>query len=179
MTPRRSADTEGGELRAPAPLRPGSLASVRQKRWHKNAKLTEEQVRTLHTIHITRGMSMRELSRQGWQRWGYASEKSCLVSVCALMDSLGLERRDRVEATVLASTTHGKGSRADKAAYKRWRRREIGPWPSDRRSSSAVALSPFGLAVPYASEGETLTTPGPSAAPAANLTNGEGHCVSW
>ena len=133
MTPGGRSNIDREEPRAAvASLRPGSLARVRQKRWHANAKLTEEQVRALHSFHITRGMSIRELARQGWARWGYASEKSCLVSVCSLMDSLGLERRDRIDATVLASTKHGKGSRANKAAYKRWHRQTFGPWPSDR-----------------------------------------------
>lgn len=111
----------------------------RRRKWQANAKLTEQQVRALHRMHVERGMSMRELARQGWERWGYASEKSCLVSVLSLMDSLGLERRDRIDAVVRASTTHGMASRAANTdgSYKRWRRATVGPWPSDTRSAAA------------------------------------------
>lgn len=143
------------------PIRPGSHAKVRGRRWQKNAKLTEAQVRALHTIHITRGMSMRELARQGWRQWGYASEKSCLVSVCALMDSLGLERRDRVEATVAASTTHGMKSRGN-AAYKRWHRETFGPWPSDLRRRTGASGQPASSLPNGAIPCETSATTSPA-----------------
>jgi hypothetical protein len=108
---------------------PGERGRI--KRHSRAALLTRDQVYAVHKLHIDGGMSMREIARQGYEQWGYASAKSCLNSVCDLLDSYGLKRRDRIEATIKASTTHGRGARADKAAYKRWHRKAFGPWASD------------------------------------------------
>ena len=116
--------------------------SRRIKRLSRAALLTREQVFAVHKLHIDGGLSMREIARRGWQRWGYASERSCLNSIIDLLDSFGLRRRDRIEATILASTTHGRGSRANKAAYKRWHRRAFGAWPSDTRGGGKVHKRP-------------------------------------
>jgi len=102
-------------------------------KWRTDARLTAAQVRAAHRLHIEGGLSIRELGRQMWERFGYASPQSCSNSLSDLFKRAGLQARDRVEATVKASTTHGRGARADKAAYKRWHRELFGPWPSDRK----------------------------------------------
>lgn len=100
---------------------------------HPSRKLTEEQVHAAYLLHTDGGLSLRELGRQLYERLGYASSKSCAVALSDAFKRDALKARDRVEATRLVSTTHGHGARADKAAYKRWRRSTIGPWPSDRK----------------------------------------------
>jgi hypothetical protein len=100
-------------------------------KWRTDARLTAAQVRAAHRLHVEAGLSIRELGRQMWERFGYANEKSCANSLSDLFKRAGLPARDRIEATVAASTTHGRGARADKAAYKRWHRHTFGPWPSD------------------------------------------------
>lgn len=115
---------------------PGERGRI--KRHSRAALITREQVFAAHKLHVEGGLSLREIARRGWEHWGYASPKSCLNALCDLMASYGLPRRDRIEATVLASTTHGRGARKDKAAYKRWHRAAFGPWPSDARRKRAA-----------------------------------------
>ncbi len=98
---------------------------------HPLRKLTPEQVAAAHRLHWDGGLSIRELGRQLYERLGYSSAKSCAMALSTAFARAGLHRRDRIAATVAASTTHGRGSRADKAAYKRWHRETFGPWPSD------------------------------------------------
>ena len=97
----------------------------------KDAKLTRPQIYAAHRLHTEGGYSIRELGRLLWQRHGYASPRSCANSLSDLFARVGLPARDRIEATRKASTTHGHGARADRAAYKRWHRATHGPWPSD------------------------------------------------
>jgi hypothetical protein len=103
---------------------------------HPLRRLTPEQVAAAHVLHLG-GMSIRELGRQLYERNGYASAKSCSMALCDAFKRAGLHRRDRIEATVIASTTHGRGSRSDKAAYKRWHRETYGAWPSDSKKALA------------------------------------------
>ena len=106
-------------------------------KWRCDAKLTAAQVRAAHRVHIEAGISLRELGRQLWERFGYSSPQSCSNSLSDLFKRAGLKARDRVDATVKASTTHGLGARANKAAYKRWHRATFGPWPSDSKRQRA------------------------------------------
>jgi hypothetical protein len=103
---------------------------------HPSRKLTTRQIQAAHTLHIDGGLSIRELGRQLYSRHGYATAKSCAVALSDAFRQHGLRARDRVEATVAASTTHGRAARADRAAYKRWHRETFGPWPSDRTAVS-------------------------------------------
>ena len=82
-------------------------------RYRKDAKLTRDQVVAAHRLHTEGGYSIRALGRLLWQRYGYASEKSCANSLSDLFATVGLPARDRIEATRIASTTHGRGARAD------------------------------------------------------------------
>jgi len=95
------------------------------KRPDKTAYITDTQLRALHLAHVN-GASIRELGRRVWQRAGYASEKSAANAISEGFKRLGLPARDRIEATVKASYKHGKGARDNKAAYKRWKRRQEG-----------------------------------------------------
>lgn len=100
-------------------------------KWRVDAKLTAAQVRAAHRLHVDGNVSIRELGRLMYERFGYSSPQSCSNCLSDLFKRAGLRARDRVAATVLASTTHGRGARANKAAYKRWHRETFGPWPSD------------------------------------------------
>lgn len=131
----------------------------RIKRLSKSARLTREQVFAVHKLHIDGGLSMREIARRGYEQWGYASEKSCLSSLCDLLASYGLERRDRIEATIAASTTHGHGARNNKAAYKRWHRRAFGFWKSDKRPGEQPRPTCAGIRRNYPRKGERCQRP--------------------
>ncbi len=112
------------------------MTEKRDYKWRADAKLTRDQAVVLHRIHIEGGLSIREIARQVWERYGYANAHSCANSLCDLFKRLHRPARDRVEATRIASTTHGRGARAEKAAYKRWHRETFGPWPSDGGAKS-------------------------------------------
>jgi len=58
------------------------------------------------------GWSLRSIARLHWRRWGYATPKSALEGLRQGMRTLELPVRDRIEATVLASTMHGNSRRA-------------------------------------------------------------------
>lgn len=107
-------------------------------RLRKDAKLTRAQIVAAHRLHTEDGISIRELGRQMWERFGYSSPRSCANSLSDLFATVGLPARDRIDATVKASTTHGRGGRADKAAYKRWYRETFGPWPGDNAQKPAA-----------------------------------------
>jgi hypothetical protein len=109
------------------------LMETRDYRWRTDAKLTRDPVAAAHRLHIEGGISIRELGRRLWETFGYASAHSCANSLSDLFARQYRPARDRVEATRLASTTHGRAARADRAAYKRWHRATFGPWPSDSR----------------------------------------------
>lgn len=68
--------------------------------------LTDTQLRALHVAY-QQGMSLRQLAAQILPRTRYASAKSCAAGIHQGFVRLGLERRDRIEATRRASTTHG------------------------------------------------------------------------
>lgn len=151
-----SAPLPGEKISAKVRL-PGERRRI--KRLSKAALLTREQIFAVHKLHIDGGLSMREIARRGWDKWGYASQKSCLNSLCDLLDSYGLARRDRIEATIRASTTHGRASRANKAEYKRWHRRAYGFWPSDRRPNQAPRPVCAGVRTQYPRKGAPCTRP--------------------
>lgn len=120
-------------------LAPPATSSKRSGLWakpHPRRKLSPEQVQAAHTLHMAGGLSLRELGRRLWEQLGYSSAHSCAQALSDAFRRDGLPRRDRVEATRAASTTHGRGARADKAAYKRWHRSAFGPWPSDRKPAA-------------------------------------------
>lgn len=64
-----------------------------------------------HRAHQA-GWSMRALARMHYAEWGYASPSSALEGLRGAWRVLELQARDRIEATVEASTVHGNSSRA-------------------------------------------------------------------
>jgi hypothetical protein len=97
-------------------------------RRRRDARLTESQVLAAHRLYVAKGWSLRTLGAMLWKPLGYASAKSAANSLWAEFISAGLPRRDRIEATVRASTTHGLRPRLgqsaeQRAAYNERRRR--------------------------------------------------------
>jgi hypothetical protein len=86
-------------------------------------KLSDDQVRALHVAH-TRGASIRSLGERIYKNAGYSSAKSCANSISSAFAALGLQARDRIEATQKASTKHGRARRVPKDSedYLRYRR---------------------------------------------------------
>ncbi len=68
--------------------------------------LTDTQVRAVHRLYAD-GMSLRACAARIFPRTRYASERSCANALHDHFVRLGLPRRDRIEATVAASTRHG------------------------------------------------------------------------
>lgn len=88
-------------------------------------KLTDEQLRALHLLHVREGVSVRELGRRIYRRAGYRSAKSAAMGVLGGWRRLGLEARPQGEATARANVARrlpGSPGKADRAAYKRWLR---------------------------------------------------------
>lgn len=92
----------------------------------KWGKLSDEQLRTLHKLHREGGLSVRELGRRLYAtgRYGFASSKSAAMALSSGWKRLHLRARDRIESTILASTTHGLRPRAGtkRAEYNELRR---------------------------------------------------------
>lgn len=64
-----------------------------------------------HAAHQA-GWSLRALARLHWRDWGYAGPGACLEGLRAVFRTLDLPVRDRIDATVEASTVHGHSRRA-------------------------------------------------------------------
>jgi hypothetical protein len=71
-----------------------------------------------------RGWSLRALARMRYRQWGYASPGSALEGLRKALRTIDAPVRDRVAATVDASTIHGNASRAahhpGHPDYQRW-----------------------------------------------------------
>lgn len=96
----------------------------------KYRKLTDRQVVAAHTLYIEKRLSLRDLGRLLWERFGYASPNACAVSLGQAFIDLGLPRRDRVEACVEKSLKHGlarRGKRGPEYNELRRQRREHRP----------------------------------------------------
>lgn len=86
-----------------------------------SGRLTDQQLRVLHLAHVRQQASINQLAKQIHERIGYRSHHSAAVAISAGWKRLGLPARDRIEATRLASTTHGHGARdRDEQAYRRF-----------------------------------------------------------
>lgn len=103
---------------------PRSIRRVGQGR-----RLTDAQVRQAHRLHWEKGLSLRELGRQLYKKAGYATAQSCANALSNAFAGMALKPRDRIDATVLVSTTHGHSKRnpqtAEELAAKAARRREL------------------------------------------------------
>jgi hypothetical protein len=86
------------------------------------SRYTEPQLRALHLAHM-RGESLNSLAKQTHQVVGYKTYGSAAAAISRDWKRMGLCARDRVEASVKASTKHGlapkHGSRPGYGTYKR------------------------------------------------------------
>jgi hypothetical protein len=77
-------------------------------------------LRALHLAH-QRGASINSLAKQTFDKVGYKKHHGAAVAISREWKRMGLKARDRIEATVKASTKHGRGARdRDEGAYRRW-----------------------------------------------------------
>lgn len=68
--------------------------------------LTDDQVRAVHRLYA-QGLSLRQCADRILDRTRYSSRMSCANALGEHFARLGLPRRERIEATVAASTVHG------------------------------------------------------------------------
>jgi len=104
------------------------------------------------------GWSLRAIARMRWRQWGYASAASALEGLRHALRTIDAPVRDRIQATIDASTIHGNASRAARDPghpdHDRWRahrsvvRRRPFPsgsvraahaWTSSRRHTGVAA----------------------------------------
>ncbi|HTE63660.1 MAG TPA: hypothetical protein VK631_25105, partial [Solirubrobacteraceae bacterium] len=98
----------------------------------RGSKFTDVQLRTLYRAHVEQGRSINSLSKQVYERVGYSSHHSAAAAISHGWRRLRLPARDRIEATRLASRTHGRGARdRDEKAYREWRKAQLG-WNSQQ-----------------------------------------------
>ena len=90
------------------------------------AKCTEQVVLEAYELYQA-GLSLRKVAAEIHPRTTYASVKSCANALHDQFTRRGWPLRDRVEASRDATVVHGSGD--DKAAAKRWRRRQAGMRP--------------------------------------------------
>lgn len=97
------------------------------------SKLSDDQLRALHRVHIEQNRSINDLARDIYQKAGYRTPHACAVSISGGFKRLNLRARDRVEMTVTKSLKHGRASRVkqrergpDYVAYRREQRLRSG-----------------------------------------------------
>lgn len=86
-------------------------------------RINERMARAIHAKYEA-GWSARKLGQELWQVLGYASAHSCEFAIGNAFRRYGLPVRERIEATILASTSSGLSPRDDRE--RRRRRREAG-----------------------------------------------------
>lgn len=125
------------------------------KRPDLTSKVTDVQLRALYRAHIEQGRSINALAKMVHERVGYKNHHGAAVAISAGWKRLGLPARGRIEATVLASTTHGRKRRyqsnEDEQAYRRWRKEQMG-WNAlqgpGRPNCKGVKVNPPGKGKP-------------------------------
>jgi hypothetical protein len=97
----------------------------------RDNRLTVQQVHAAHRLYVELEWSLRTLGRELYQQFGYANAHSCANSLHEQFIAEGLPRRDRIQATIKASTTHGlrprSGARSDEYNELRRQRRDRQP----------------------------------------------------
>lgn len=112
--------------------------------------LTDAQVRAVHRLY-EQGLSLRACAKRIYPRTRYASEKACANALHGHFVRLGLPRRERIEATVLASTVHGMARRASRDPEHQRRMRVRRGEIADRKCS--------GLKLTYPDKGRPCRRP--------------------
>ena len=108
---------------------------MRVYRQRCDSRMTRAQVKAAYVIYRDKGLSLRALGALLWEQFGYASPASCANTLHDLFKREGYKLRDNKALLIERNFKHGHGARKDRAAYKRWRRATIGPFPSDRKSA--------------------------------------------
>ncbi len=89
-------------------------------------RFTRKNMETIYVLH-SQGVSLREISRQIYERCGYASASSCLETIRTELRLYGFGVRDQGAATAASNAARRKRlPDEDKNAYKRRMRREKG-----------------------------------------------------
>ena len=76
------------------------------KRPDLRGRISEAAARAIHAKYAT-GVSARTLGRELYQVLGYKTANTCETAIGDAFKRYGLARRERIEATVLASTSSG------------------------------------------------------------------------
>lgn len=117
------------------------IAEAQQRKRHSHARLSEKDLRDLHRRHIVDQLSVRALCRELVAAGTYSHVNCAYDAIHTGWQRFGMSARNRIDATRLASITHGylvgakSGTRlAQKGRnrYKRWHRRTHGRWASDK-----------------------------------------------
>jgi len=129
-----------------------------EKRRGVPPNLTDEQIRAAHLIYVKRRLSFRALGKLLYAQFGYKSPRSCANSLCDQFKRLGIPARDRIEATVLASTTHGLAPRGARGAEFRAHRRKLRLANGDIRGVRCAGVVSSTRARESAASGRRLPT---------------------
>lgn len=87
----------------------GTILVVKRGGWkHQNSRsrISRDKAVAIHWKYET-GVSARTLGRELHKVLGYKSPQSCEAAIGIAFKRYGLPRRDRIQATILASTTSG------------------------------------------------------------------------
>lgn len=119
-------------------------------------RINERMARALHAKY-EQGISARRLAIELHAVLGYKSHHSAEAAIGQAFRRYGLPVRDRIEATVLASTSSGLSPRD--ARERRRRRREAGLVGSGRRAMQPRQPRCKGVRSQYPRKGERCTKP--------------------
>ena len=81
-------------LKAWRAARPGRFLRTGRKR-AKNAFVSEEELREVHSRHWVGFQSLRSISKERWQEWGYSSANTCMNSIHQAIKAYGLRTHDQ------------------------------------------------------------------------------------
>jgi hypothetical protein len=133
------------------------VVQVRRGGWkrpdlRRRSRLSDTQLRALHLAYVKHGVSINALAKRIYHQVGYKSHHSAATAISEGWKRLELPARDRIEATRLASTTHGHGARdRDEQAYRRFLAEQRG-WRAlqgpGRPQCKAVKVNPPGAGKP-------------------------------
>ncbi len=125
----------------------------------KNAprlRISERMARAIYAKY-EQGLSARKLSRELHQVLGYKSYHSCEVAIGQAFRRYGLPVRERIEATVLASTSSGLSPRDHHERTRK--RREAGLVASGLRAMQPRRPVCHGIRTQYPRKGQPCTRP--------------------
>lgn len=86
--------------------------------------IPEDHVRAAWVVHQRGGVSIREIGRQKWQEWGYASAHTAANALSSAFRHLGFDSKPNTHTVVAMSTIHGLAPRylrPGDEGYEEWR----------------------------------------------------------